>query len=88
VRDQFGTNGTINLFSDTGADEHRAWSETDGLTTFRKPSFSPNAVTYLTRRAIFTLANTKPELLANHINGQRTVCDRFEGKRLNPPERP
>jgi len=39
------------LFSDTGADiEH---GQTDGLTTFRKPSFS-GTVTYSTPGAIFT----------------------------------
>jgi gluconolactonase len=30
------------LFSDTGANEHKAWSETTGLVTVRQPSFGCN----------------------------------------------
>ncbi|MDF5731992.1 MAG: hypothetical protein PUP92_29315 [Rhizonema sp. PD38] len=30
------------IFSDTGASEHKAWSETDGLLTVRQSSFGCN----------------------------------------------
>ncbi len=74
------------LFSDTGADEHRAWSETDGLTTFRKPSFGPNGNVFDSQGHLYTCEHETRAISKTDTNGQRTVLvDRFEGKRLNSP---
>jgi gluconolactonase len=74
------------LFSDTGADEHRAWSATDGLTTFRKPSFGPNGNVFDSQGNLYTCEHVTRAISKTDINGQRTVLvDRFASKRLNSP---
>lgn len=74
------------LFSDTGASEHKAWSETDGLTTFRKPSFEPNGNVFDSQGNLYTCEHETRAISKTDINGQWTILvDRFEGKQLNSP---
>jgi len=69
LRDQFGTNGTINFCSVT-AQMNIEHGQTDGLTTFRKPSFSPNGNVFDSLGHLYTCEH---EILAKTL----TVSVRF-----------
>ncbi|HEY9636301.1 MAG TPA: SMP-30/gluconolactonase/LRE family protein [Coleofasciculaceae cyanobacterium] len=74
------------LFSDTGANEHRAWSETGGLVTVRKPSFGCNGNVFDSQGNLYTCEHETRAISKTDINGQRTILvERFEGKQLNSP---
>lgn len=74
------------IFSDTGADEHKSWSEAQGLQTFRKPSYQPNGNVFDSQGRLFTCEHESRAITMTDTNGQRTVLvDRFEDKRLNSP---
>lgn len=74
------------IFSDTAADEHKFWSETEGLQTFRKPSYHPNGNVFDSSGNLFTCEHESRAVSMTIPGGQRTILvDRFEGKRLNSP---
>lgn len=74
------------IFSDTGADEHRSWSEVEGLQTFRKPSYQPNGNVFDSQGKLFTCEHESRGISVTDIDGQRIILvDQFEGKRLNSP---
>lgn len=74
------------IFSDTGANEHKAWSEVEGLQTFRKPSYQPNGNVFDSQGRLFTCEHESRAVSMTDTEGQRTVLvDRFEGKQLNSP---
>ena len=45
---------TVEVVSDTGASEHKSWSEAQGLQTFRKPSYQPNGNVFDFQGRLFT----------------------------------
>jgi gluconolactonase len=74
------------IFSDTGADEHKSWSQAQGLQTFRKPSYQPNGNIFDSQGRLFTCEHESRAISMTDTNGQRTILvDRFEGKRFNSP---
>jgi gluconolactonase len=74
------------LFSDTGANEHRAWSEADGLVSVRKPSFGCNGNVFDSQGNLYTCEHETRAISKTDINGHRTILvDRFEDKQLNSP---
>ncbi|MDF5726023.1 MAG: SMP-30/gluconolactonase/LRE family protein [Rhizonema sp. PD37] len=74
------------IFSDTGASEHKAWSETDGLLTVRQPSFGCNGNVFDTQGNLYTCEHESRAISKTDRNGQREVLvDRFDDKRLNSP---
>lgn len=74
------------IFSDTGAGEHKSWSETEGLQTFRKPSFQPNGNVFDSQGRLYTCEHETRAISMTDLDGRRTILvERFEGKRLNSP---
>lgn len=74
------------IFSDTGADEHKSWSEAQGLQTFRKPSYQPNGNVFDFQGRLITCEHESRAISMTALNGERTVLiERFEGKRFNSP---
>lgn len=74
------------IFSDTGADEHKSWSEIEGLKTFRKPSYQPNGNVFDLQCRLITCEHESRAISITDTNGQRTVLvEHFESKRFNSP---
>lgn len=74
------------IFSDTGADEHKSWSEAQGLQTFRKPSYQPNGNVFDSQGRLYTCEHESRAISISDTNSQRTILvERFEGKRFNSP---
>ncbi|MBP5975862.1 SMP-30/gluconolactonase/LRE family protein [Brasilonema sp. CT11] len=74
------------IFSDTDADEHRCWSDTQGLQTFRKPSYQPNGNVFDLQGRLWTCEHESRAISMTNIDGQRTiVVDNYAGKRFHSP---
>lgn len=74
------------IFSDTGADEHKSWSETEKLKTFRQPSYQPNGNIFDLQGRLLTCEHGARAVSMTDTNGQRTILvDRFEDKQFNSP---
>lgn len=74
------------IFSDTGADEHKSWSEAEGLQTLRKPSHQPNGNVFDSQGMLFTCEHESQAISTTDTDGQvTTLVDCFEGKRFNSP---
>lgn len=74
------------IFSDTGADQHKSWSEEEGLQTFRKPSYQPNGNVFDSFGRLFTCEHESRAISMTDLDGQRTILvDRFEAKQFNSP---
>lgn len=73
------------IFSDTGADEHKSWSE-EGLKTFRQPSYQPNGNAIDSQGRLVTCEHGSRAVSITDTNSQRTILvEYFEGKRFNSP---
>lgn len=74
------------IFSDTGANEHKSWSETKGLQTYRKPSYQPNGNVFDAAGNLYTCEHESRAISITDKDGQRTIlCDRFQGRQFNSP---
>lgn len=74
------------IFSDTGGNAHKSWSEQDGLQTFRQPSFYPNANVFDTEGNMLTCEHESRSISITDPQGQRTILiEKFAGKRFNSP---
>ena len=74
------------IFSDTGANEHKSWSESLGLQTYRKPSYQPNGNIFDTVGNLYTCEHETRAVSVTNKDGQRTIlCDRFQGQQFNSP---
>lgn len=74
------------IFSDTAADEHKSWSDAQGLQTFRKPSYQPNGNVYDLQGRLLTCEHDSRAVSITDLDGHRTILvDNFAGKRFNSP---
>jgi gluconolactonase len=74
------------IFSDTGANEHKSWSKTQGLHTYRKPSYQPNGNVLDSVGNLYTCEHETRAISITDQDDRRTIlCDRFQGQRFNSP---
>jgi len=74
------------IFSDTGANEHKSWSERTGLQTYRQPSYQPNGNVLDAAGNLYTCEHESRAISVTNKVGQRTIlCDRFQGQQFNSP---
>lgn len=74
------------IFSDTGADEHKYWSELEGLQTFRQPSYQPNGNVLDTAGNLYTCEHKSRGISKTTPAGERSLLiARFQGKQFNSP---
>lgn len=74
------------IFSDTEANEHKFWSQKNGLQTLRQPSFYPNGNVFDLEGNMLTCEHESRAISITDLNGKRTILiDKFEGKRFNSP---
>lgn len=74
------------IFSDTATDEHKFWSDAQGLQTFRKPSYQPNGNVFDSQGRLLTCEHESRAVSITDLDGHRAILvDNFAGKRFNSP---
>lgn len=74
------------VFSDTAANEHKSWSATAGLQTYRQPSYQPNGNVFDSVGNLYTCEHESRAISMTDGNGQRKIlCDLFQGRQFNSP---
>lgn len=74
------------IFSDTGGNEHRYWSESEGLKSLRKPSFQPNGNVFDLQGRLITCEHESRAIAMTDTDGNRSVLvEGFQGRRFNSP---
>ncbi len=73
------------VFSDIPANELKRWSETDGLSTFRKPSHNANGNALDAAGNLLTCEHGSRVVSITEKGERRVLLDRFEGRRFNSP---
>jgi gluconolactonase len=74
------------LFSDMPGDHVRRWSESDGITTFRKPSNMSNGLTYDRRRRLLACEHRTSQVTRTEPGGHLVpIATHYAGKQLNSP---
>jgi gluconolactonase len=80
-----GSGGYL-LFTDIPANTIYKWSDADGLTPWRTPSWGANGLTLDLRGKLLACEHGSRTLTWSVIGGRRiTLASRFEGARLNSP---
>jgi gluconolactonase len=79
------TAGTL-VFSDIPNDELKQWTPSAGVRTYRKPSHNANGNTLDLSGRLITCEHTGRRVALQEKDGnEKTIVDRFEGKKLNSP---
>ncbi len=74
------------VFSDIPADELKKWNQTEGLTTFRKPSHNTNGNTRDREGRLISCEHGSRHVTRTENDGTITLlAEEFEGKKLNSP---
>ena len=74
------------VFSDIPGDEKKRWCEKDGLAVFRKPSRNANGNILDRQGRLLTCEHSGRRVSILDDDGtQRTLVDRYQGKRFNSP---
>ncbi len=74
------------LFSDMPGDHLRRWSAADGITTFRKPCYMTNGLTWDPEGRLLTCEHATSRVTRTESDGRITVvASHYEGKELNSP---
>lgn len=74
------------IFSDTGANAHKSWSETSGLQTYRQPSYQPNGNVFDAVGNLYTCEHESRAVSMTNKDSERIiVCDRFHDRQFNSP---
>ena len=74
------------LFSDMPGDHLRRWSAADGITTFRKPCYMTNGLTWDPEGRLLTCEHATSRVTRTESDGRVTVlASHYEGKELNSP---
>jgi len=78
--------GGFLVFSDIPNDELKKWTESDGLTTFRRPSQNANGNTLDEKGRLVTCEHSGRRVSVLEKNGElKTLVDLFNGKKFNSP---
>ena len=79
-------NGGFLSFSDIPADELKKWTQSDGVTTFRKPSHNANGNTRDREGRLISCEHGSRTVTRTEKDGSiTTLADSFDGKKLNSP---
>ncbi len=74
------------VFSDIPADELKAWTQSGGVTTYRKPSQNANGNTLDQNGRLYSCEHTGRRVAIQDKGGAvKTLVDAFEGRKFNSP---
>jgi gluconolactonase len=78
--------GKFLLFSDMPGDHLRRWSAKDGVSTFRKPCYKSNGLTYDRQGRLLVCEHASSTVTRTEADGRSTtLASHWQGKELNSP---